>query len=88
MIHGELTPKERKKKLKGYLKEWGYTGLPISFHTNSVDKDKELVLLELPLKPKLIICDEPVSALDVSIQSQVMNLLMDLQKEMNLHIYL
>ena len=60
------------------LDEYHLKSIPMSFLE---DKDREYLWLELLLQIQNLWCDEPVSALDVSIQSQIINLLKDLQKE-------
>ncbi len=87
IIHKQGSPKERRQRVQELLQRVGMPAdavhkFPHEF--SGGQRQRIGIARAIALKPKLIICDEPVSALDVSIQSQILNLLLELQEEMGM----
>jgi oligopeptide/dipeptide ABC transporter ATP-binding protein len=86
-IHKMGNRMERRKWVNDLLGTVGLTQAAAerySFEFSGGQRQRIGIARALALKPKWLVCDEPVSALDVSVQSQILNLLVDLQKEFHL----
>ncbi|MFC1896706.1 ABC transporter ATP-binding protein [Thermodesulfobacteriota bacterium] len=87
VIHGIGTRKERESEITRQLERVGMGSHSINKfpHEFSGGQRQRIgIARAIALQPRLVVCDEPVSALDVSIQSQILNLLLELQQEMGL----